>query len=363
MELYFGLFAIVFLLSFRILNNSNYSGTLELKRQKDIEVKYYVMIIFILLFIVESLRSKTVGEDTKVYYSWFETYSKYDLFQIKDAKSIQDVEYGYIFFNILISKISSDPRFFIAIVSFVILLLHFSFIIKETNDIVLSILIFFCLNYFFTSMVSLRQYIAMGIVFRSYSNVKKQNYIRAIIIGFVAFLFHYSSLIFLFTCLLLPFMIKSNIFRNTIFIILGILFLSMPIVVKWVAVLFPKYKYYLDMIDFSYKISNINIIKIVLDIIMIITFKHSKTKSNTMISILLGFHVVSLLYSMIIPYAFRLSYYFDYFLILALPIYVNIDIETKKFKIGVLLVFLGIFYFYYLFVNAAQIAPYKFFWE
>ena len=323
--------------------------------------RIYLVYAFILLLIIEGFRSSTVGEDTTVYCDWFESlYKDASFTDLPNLKQQQDVEYGFSALNIVIRYIWPNTRFFLFITSFIILILHFIYIKECSKNVVLSVLLFVCLNYFFTSMTTIRQYIAMGFVFVSLARLNQKKYIRFAVLSVLGVLFHTTALIFVFVVVFVRlFKFKKMFWLLVLIMATSILFLSD--IVKIVIDLFPKYSLYFQDFSFGLSLAKIDTLKIVLDIFLICIFRREKNKDNLFLSNMLLFHIYFAILSFIIPHGFRMAYYFDYILVIALPKVLTKRGRDYSIQFNILIIVCVLFYLYYLFVNAAKIAPYSFF--
>lgn len=355
----------VYLILFMAIAISGTFFLLKITRKNATSVFYWLTLCAMLF--VQCLRSPMVGEDTAGYLEWFNEYVS-----MEKITSLyhpwRDIDLGYSILNIIISRITSNEQILIAVVSVLILVLHMTFLKKNSSNIFLSVMLFFGFNYFVTSMVSWRQFIAMGIVFWVYPLVIKEKYIKAFVVSVVAILFHDATLVFV-VALLVTVLLSNKKSGNIItwlMLCLGIILTPIvKILIPMIAQHIPSLSYYFDgSIDGTAGMGTLRILYIVLEIglMLIITRKKQcRTKEYRILLGLMMFAVLLGVYSSVIPRVFRVSYFFDYFLLLLIP---KLIMERKKDRVllsGIVVLFSAMLFLYHLSYNAGQVVPYTFF--
>lgn len=159
----------------------------------------YVIISFAAIILISALRKYTIGTDLRLYY-----YNSYLVYQNWDFADYINNSYetGYYCLNVLIGKLNADPQWFIAITSVIIFGVYAWFIMKNSENVVMSIFLFITMNYWFMSLNILRQAIAIGICLigiQVLNNKKlgKKRIIWFILLIFIASTFHNSAVIML----------------------------------------------------------------------------------------------------------------------------------------------------------------------
>lgn len=202
----------------------------------------------LLMIVPEAFRSSNIGEDTPAYISWFERYYtsgwKVTLFD-----GNPDEEIGYRLLNLIISTFTHHEQWLIIVTSILIITLHLFFLMHNSHHLPLSILLFFSCNHFLTSMCSLRQYIAMGIVWWFVPLLMKKKYKAAYGVALASFFFHKTSLVFVIASSVAYYL--SNHWYN-IGLSLGLELLSIScinIIVPILLTFLPKYSIYFANIE------------------------------------------------------------------------------------------------------------------
>lgn len=172
--LYFGLLLICFILAD--------------KAQKR-EDKRYVFVIALLLGLLMGLRNKSVGYDTKNYYYLFNSINS-----ISAARQQND-PFFYITAYFLM-KIDNTPYFPIFVFSMIsnFLVIYRLWDFRDISIYKYSVLRYFTIFYFF-SFNCMRQFLSIAIAFYGTKYLDSGEYIKYLIIVFVASLFHLAAIV------------------------------------------------------------------------------------------------------------------------------------------------------------------------
>lgn len=210
-------------------------GNLKSGRNKFI----YITLTFGFFIVLSALRSSGVGNDTTEYIRLFEN--------ISSAGNISGYslryEAGYLYLNKLLSLLSSNSQIIIIVTSIIIMGGFARFIYKYSNNLFLSVYLFFTLGYFGMSMNTIRLNIAIVVVLFSYDFLREKKLIKFIITVFLASLFHRTAIIFL---LAWP-ITKLKFSRKTIgvSVVCSVsLYMFFPIILQLALKFFPIYQYY-----------------------------------------------------------------------------------------------------------------------
>jgi len=159
------------------------------KKQKN---TLFLIIAFIIFAILMASRDFNTGSDTKMYIRTFLTFS-----QNKWNSTIWGgyFEPLYAILNILLSYVSQNPRIIIVATSFVISYSFYKFIKDNSENYLLSVLIFIGLLFFYTSMNTIRQFMALSVILLGFKFVKNKKIIPFLITILIAYLFHSSALV------------------------------------------------------------------------------------------------------------------------------------------------------------------------
>lgn len=329
-------------------------------------IRLFAGIAAVLMIVPEAFRSSNIGEDTLAYISWFERYYtsgwKATLFE-----GNPDEEIGYRVLNLIISIFTHHEQGLIIVTSILIIALHLFFLMHNSRHLPISILLFFACNHFLTSMCSLRQYIAMGIVWWFVPFMIKKNYKAAFGVTLIGFLFHKTSLVFVIASSVAYYL--SNHWYN-IGLSLGLELLSIPCINAIIPIFLtflPKYGiYFANIENESLGVGKLRYIYIIIEVfilIMIMSKAKLHSKENIFLGILLTLSIYIGLLGKYIPHIFRLGYFFDYTLLLLVPQILPQKPRNRKLVELGLLLLSAVFFSYYLFTNAATTVPYEFFWS
>ena len=129
MELYF---AIIVLLAF-----------FSIGKIKGIKENSELFVVMCLLWIMASIRSVTVGNDTAEYYRLFKSVCNGAGFEVYQGR----YEIGYYYLNEIIGHITNDFNIFLFIINAFTYYAYYLFIKKYSSNYILSVLLFLCLGY------------------------------------------------------------------------------------------------------------------------------------------------------------------------------------------------------------------------
>ena len=291
---------------------------------------------------------------------------------------VPDMELGFKLLIKLCLLFSKNYNLFFFITSVIANCIIFYNIKKDSNNKVLSILIYFIAGFFFQSMNMIRQFIAISLIFSSYKwilNFSKKNLIFLVICSIVAFSIHTSSIIAIFILLCLKFIKKPfNYLTLTITIVLLIL-LSNPIYhLTKLIVSNTRFNVYLVGAYAHGDVSYLNLILNLL-IYMYMYFIYSKSKiKNTKLAIfyLNCQSITTLLFALTSNHVLfsRIAYYFSIFQILSIPYFISyfdsykikfkdLVIRKKTLYISIIILFGATFTYTNIIHNDNQPLPYR----
>ncbi len=312
----------------------------------------------------------------------------------------RDIELGYSIINIVLSRLTKNPQVLIAVISILITTLHIKFIEKNSKDPLLSVLLYFGLNFFLTAMVSWRQFIAMGIVFWIYPLMLKRKYVKAFFVLVASMLFHDTAIIFA-VALLAAFLFSKYSKGSLWILIIGLIiipFINIPL--QWILKIMPAYQIYFTTIPSTNGVGKLRWVYIIAEtiIVLAVAYRLSKgrkidIKNNTegdkratpknqngrnvnsvhsseviakrkriaILATIMAYAVLCGLLAKYIPYMFRLGYYFDFFLLLLVPELLPQGSGSATMYKVLIAGMCIVLFVYYLSVNAGQTVPYKFF--
>ena len=164
---------------------------LNLKQVNNSRIcKCIALIILMFLWTITAFRGLEIGNDTQTYINYFYNISE------NGVNSNYEIELGYQYFCLLISKINKNPHVFLFLISTILYIGVGIYIFKYSKNILFSVCLFFSLCFSaFTN--TLRQNIAMILCLYAFQSIKSKKYIKTILIVGIASCFHYSAWIFL----------------------------------------------------------------------------------------------------------------------------------------------------------------------
>ncbi|MGU8826011.1 EpsG family protein [Clostridium perfringens] len=330
-----------------------YNKVLNIKTNKKKEDRLSI-IIFIALLIVSAFRDM-VGTDFLAYKSYIENIKLYSI-----NNSLY--EKGYYLLNNLVFRISDNSQYIFVFVSFIILYLIHKTLKRYSISYTLSMFLFVTLYFYYNSFNIIRQYISIAIVFFSIKYLINRNLKKFLICIFIATMFHMTAL------LILPFYwivnkrFNSIVYLSVIILTILISFLS-PILISLILKIFPKYSLYLNT---TFTLNSNKSIIIIIALVFIYSYlninKINKVQENGIILINLTFFalIFAILSSKNIM-IYRVTMYFYTFIILLIPICIEIiDKRIKPLVYYILILSLWIYNIYMLTNNNAGVYPYSY---
>src|SRR5690625_3234240 len=321
----------------------------------------YLVIMFIPLFILSSLRSSDIGTDTKNYLSGFNS------IKYADFDNVYDVvrwEVGYVFLNKISSYLSEHPNIILIITSFIALLGVFYFIYKNSTSVILSVYLYLTLYLYFFSFNGIRQAIAMSIIVMGLHFIIQRKLLKYLIMVIIATLFHETAILFI----MLYFIYNLKLTYKNVLITLSsffLIFLGIEYIINYFLSISRSLSY-IDTTSLSlerggmlFPLINISILFFVMYIK--ISSKGNDKKLDFFIYIIL-FGVLSSVLSLKIYKLLRLNYYFLIFYIVAIPYAVQFVSDKNRRLIFsyVVISVSGLYFFSRLSNGWHGVMPYEF---
>ena len=209
------------------------------KQMNALLPKIFAFLSFVPLMVIMGFRHN-VGTDFQAYANFFKS-------------SDSDFEIGYSFLNNCLHYLTDDYQIIFIVSAIIICGCFFYSIYRESIDPVYSILLFVLCKDYFMAMNVMRQYLSTAIVLLSIPFLKRGKWIKSALIFLIAFLFHYSVVIFLFVFVL--YKIKINPRMATILI--GGTFVLSDVVFKFITSILARFDFYIGYFSTSSKYRNI----------------------------------------------------------------------------------------------------------
>lgn len=156
--------------------------------------KKYLVIIFLILTLFLTLKSKSVGVDAKSYQKIFYDISKLSFL---DVYNYDRYEIGYKYFCKIISMIWNNYQFFLCIVSIIEMVGFYYFIKNYSKNYIFSLFIFVTFDTYIFTFGILRQAISLSLLLLSIKFLKENKFIKYAALVIFSSLFHKTALIFI----------------------------------------------------------------------------------------------------------------------------------------------------------------------
>ena len=329
----------------------------------------FLVMAFAAIWLVQSLRGTNVGLDTDQYTYAFNN-AKIGYFPLK----------WEFLFGLLIRlsvMLSDSPQIMFAIASLIILTGIFVFIDQNLPDNMSkfwAVFFFVVFTQYFSTMNLLRQSLAMSFGCNIYTVFNKchtrRKYVLSAILLIIAQMFHSSG----FVCVLLifPFIFEAD--RKMIFLCMFMAVASYFLYGFALGIFLrvaPRYARYiggrLDAAGQSGVYTLFALIDTIIIVLSLIYFDPHKEKNLNIYRLLfvISYSVALIILQRKISLAMRLGYYFELFMILLIPEFINrFEIHTRV-PVKFAAYMLGWAYFIYSMTasNARGCVPYTFFWQ
>lgn len=324
----------------------------------DSSVRFVVGKKTIVFFVVILVLTSTVRHgfiDTYAYKIMYES-SRNNLHYVNSAP--WGVEAGWLYVLYYLNFLSSDPKLMLFVVALIINAAYAKVCVEYSEDTVLSLFIYFCLNFLDTNN-GVRQCFSAGIIIFAFSLLKQKKYIRYILCIWVASLFHESAivmLLFAFVSLGKPFNIKV-----VLTLLAGIVFLFFPEAISSFlgeTVIDNKYNMYLDN-NIGMGILRcfiVGVFPLLLALLFYLKCKLNKKEMSRETSLLFNLLIINAvlyLMGMYMQYWARLAFYTSFAPIVLMPKLIREVFENKSYRtikvVAIILYF--IFFAYNVYVN------------
>ena len=334
------------------------------RNAQDVALK----ILLFLMYLILALKSETVGSDISGYR---EMYVHYGSVPFNDF-SYSSMEIGYIFLMKLGNIIGLSFQGFEAVLYAITIIPMYYFIKRNSCDVMISVLILFCLDFFVFACSGLRQTVAMSMCVGSFTYLtnKKNSSIHgfnklilAIIIVGVASFIHRSSLLFIPVLLIVYYRFKVLTYALYAVVVLILLFVP----------------HYFININAEYELSKYELderltlgMMFVFDVIMIVFYYISIRINKISIDKISTWQFGNvILYGLLLMVVFngsmilRAALYELVFFAIIMPIAIHAWEQSTRRIISFIYVAVMFFCLYFLILkpNTLSIVPYRFFFS
>lgn len=337
------------LLTFDIKSDS---GTLKIDKGKLPIQKGILMASILYLVFLFSFRSMNVGNDTRNYLIMFK-----DMQSISIATYWQDIEKGYLLINKIIGTFTSNYNVYLFIISLLIFIPLYNFLIDNSKNPLLSIYIYITIFSIY-SFTIFRQAIAISFILLSFYFIKRKKPVKFILLVFIASLIHISALIFIIAYPISKIKITPIYITFSLFGAL-LLFICRKFILSILSLFFPTY------IFGGNEGMGMLIILIVMLLGSLYLFSFSSFKFPG-ISFYVNMIIMALytqIFALEFPLFVRAGLYFQIFLIIYIPNVIE-SMNDKLLKFLLMLIVIGVLFIYFIFslnLDSMGLVPYSFF--
>ena len=351
----------VVLLLVPVLMHFSLVGGIEKNNKKNtIALTFF----FLFLTILVAFRHESVGNDTRNYINIFNQYSNMSWGQLGK----ESWEFGFLFFNKLISKFSNEPHIYVALTAIITCALIYHTYRRLCIDPSLTVVLFCIMSTFVMMFSGIRQMLAVGIGFIAYEFTRNKKLIQFIFIVFLAMTFHTSAFMLAFMYPLYHVKITK---KWLYFVVPGLLivFIFNEQIFSTLTYIIEKYTKYEGSITQTGAYTMLILFTIFAVFAFIIPDEQRIDKETIGLRNFLLFSIVIQMFAPLHSLAMRMNYYYIIFIPLLIP--KIIAYRSKRWEqVAVfgrrimLFFFLGYFFLNaYTSDNNLNVFPYHFFWE
>ncbi len=199
--------------------------------KSDKNTKIYCGIIALQWILISGLRHITMGADTERYYnsfeatkslSWTEIFNNLRDYLFAGARSKDP---GYDLFEKVFQIFCSDYQVYLVFIATIFTVIMAVWIYKNSAMPEFSFILYSVLFYAFYAVTGHRQTIATAlIVFWGYKYIKERKLVKFLILAFIAFLLHKSSLVFI------PFYFIANIPITPMYVVFALVIIAVVVI-------------------------------------------------------------------------------------------------------------------------------------
>ena len=318
---------------------------------------------FIALTVLVMLRHESVGNDTRSYSMFFERYAETSWASLSNAP----LEIGYLYFNKLISLISKEPQFFLAVSAIAVSLMMYPTYRRSCEDASLTVMLFCIMSTFVMMFSGIRQMLAIGIGFIAYEFTRKKKLIPFVIAVCLALSFHTSAFMLVFMYPLYHARITKKWLYVVIPALIAVFIFNRPIF-SVLAMLIERYTNYAGDIASTGAYTMLILFTIFAVFSFVIPDEKRIDKETIGLRNFLLFSLVIQMFAPLHTLAMRMNYHYIIFIPLLLP--KVISFRNKRWEQVAVLGrhVMVVFFFLYFFFSAMgsgnlNVFPYHFFWE
>lgn len=289
---------------------------------KNVNRKILTGFLLLPMFILVAFRAEYVGPDTAAYSFFYDNIAQVD--SLKDALDLLNMEFGFVFFMYLCSRIGFSYFEFQFLVSFFIFYSFYRFMHKHSRYIAVSCFMFFANNFMFGTMNVVRMWCAVAILLYAMDALVDHRFKQYLFIVLIASCFHLSAL-----CFVIVYPLKrfewNKINLSIIFVCtMGITLFARPIF----SLLFSfirKYGNYLDRFEQSMSLATVLglIVEILLFAFISRVYRKDLYDDNSQNQLLYTIQIISVCISIVglsNNIMGRVEYFFSSYSLISIPL-------------------------------------------
>lgn len=318
---------------------------------------------FVFLTILVMFRHESVGIDTRNYIHFFENFSKMSWGEVGN----NSLEYGFSYFNKIISLFSKKPHFFLAVTALLVSVMIYPTYKRLCIDPSLTIVLFCTMSTFVMMFSGIRQMLAIGVGFVAYDLTRKRKLILFVLAVLLAISIHTSAFMLAF---MYP-LYYAKITKKWLFAVvpaLAVVFVFNKPIFSFFSMIIEQYTGYEGGVSLTGAYSML--ILFILFTIFAFLIPDEECIDEETIG-LRNFMLLALALQMFAPLhvlAMRMNYYYIIFIPLLVPKIIECKSERWRQVAVIGRHVMVLFFLVYFFVNAnsgsnLHVFPYHFFWE
>lgn len=337
---------------------------------KNIRINRYRMerlslfFFFAVLTLLVMLRHPTVGNDTEGYIYFYRNTAGVPWHLMQWGS----LEVGFQLYMKLVSMVSSDPQFFLAVSGLIVSALIYPTYRRLCVDPSLTVVLFCTLSTFVMMFSGIRQMMAVGIGCLAYEFTRRHKLVFFILAAILAMLFHTSAFILFFMYPLYHVRITKKLLIAVVPILVVIFIFNRPIF----SVIGPLLG---EMTRFDVVATSTGAYSMIILFLLFAVFCFLIPDDNLLDDEMIGLRnllLLSLIIQFFAPLNFlvmRLNYYFIILIPLTLPKMIQYrSVRWNQVAIVgryVMLIFFLLYFFYNAYTSPINlhVFPYYFFWE
>lgn len=325
--------------------------------------RFALTLFFVMLTVLIMLRHESVGSDTHNYISIFKSYSLTDWNELFDVSA----EFGFAYYNKLISLVTDDPHVFFAITAVITISMIYPTYRRLCLDASLTIALFCTMSTFVMLFSGIRQMLAIGIGVRAYEYVRQKKLIPFMISVALAITIHTSAFMLLLLYPIYHWRITKKSLIAVIPALVALWVFNQPIFTALTSIM-EQYTKYNGTIK-STGAYTMLFLFIILAVFSFVIPGDTKPDDETIgLRNLLLLAIAIQMFAPLHTLAMRMNYYYIIFIPLLIPKIIDCRCERwEQIAVAgrhVMVVFFAVYFF----ISASnggglRVFPYHFFWE